>query len=104
MSITAIIDAFRAAMADAGLICPNEIVPDGKLHRFKAEGSRSESCWYVLHVDRLPAGVFGDWKTGHPRSGELGRWCGKPDSEMTRADKAALESPWWGKRPPTPPA
>ena len=41
------------------------IEPDGKLRRFDGNGKRGDdSGWYVLHGDAVPAGCFGDWRTG----------------------------------------
>ena len=55
---------FQSAMADAGVICPDVPASDGTLHRFTAEGDKngSNSGWYVLYGDSLPAGAFGNWK------------------------------------------
>ena len=60
------LDYFREAIIGAGLTPPDEIVPNGKLHRFSSTGKRGDdSGWYVLHGDGgIPAGSFGDWRTG----------------------------------------
>lgn len=56
---------FRAAIRGAGIEPPDVIEADGKLHRFPSNGKRGDdSGWYVLHLDGIPAGVFGDWRTG----------------------------------------
>ena len=59
------IEQFAGAMAECGLQ-PREIVDDGKLHRFDGPDEKRGKCsaWYVLHGDGLPAGSFGDWRTG----------------------------------------
>lgn len=58
------IEQFRHAMRGAGLEPPDEIEPDGKLHRFASNGKRGDDAgWYVLHEDGIPAGAFGDWRT-----------------------------------------
>ncbi len=61
MGTTQILDA----MAAVGLSGAEPIV-DGKLHRFTVDGDRpgSNNGWYVLHGGRVPAGIFGSWKTG----------------------------------------
>ncbi len=43
-----------------------EPIPDGTLHRFDdPEGKRhNRACWYVLHLDGCPAGIYGNWRTG----------------------------------------
>jgi putative DNA primase/helicase len=72
-------DKFRTAMLDAGLACRGEIIPDGKLRRVHIEGDKHQTRngWYVLHLDRIPAGAFGSWKLGLSQN-----WCA--------ADKANL--------------
>jgi putative DNA primase/helicase len=61
------------------------IEADGKLHRFPSNGKRSDDAgWYVLHGDGIPAGHFGDWRTGvsQPWRADIGR-------ALTPAEKAA---------------
>lgn len=58
------IDAFRDAIAAAGLVPPHDIIDDGKTHRFASEGIQSKkNGWYRLHGDDRPAGAFGCWKS-----------------------------------------
>ncbi|WP_247315121.1 DUF3631 domain-containing protein [Ralstonia pseudosolanacearum] len=65
---------------------PGEIVADGKLHRFDGPDEKrgKRSAWYVLHGDGLPAGSFGDWRTGLSET-----WCAKSDRTMTAAERLA---------------
>lgn len=76
---------FGGALAAAGLQCPSEIIPDGKLHRYHVEGDKlgTRDAWYVLHIDGVPAGSFGHWCTGQKH-----KWCadrnGIPKAEYTR--------------------
>ena len=59
------IERFRAAIHKAGLPPPKVIKPDGKLHRFASNGKRSDDAgWYVFHDDGIPAGAFGNWRSG----------------------------------------
>jgi putative DNA primase/helicase len=59
------IEQFRAAIRDSGLPVPEVIEPDGKLHRFPSNGKPSDDAgWYVFYDGELPAGAFGDWRTG----------------------------------------
>ena len=54
------LEAFRDAIAAAGLTPPDEIIGDGKLHRFSSNGRpRDESGWYKFFDDDRPAGAFG---------------------------------------------
>ena len=60
------IDAFRAAMHEAGTPSPAVIEADGLLHRFHVEGDKRGTLngWYCLYLDGRAAGIFGNWKTG----------------------------------------
>lgn len=79
------IDAFRDAIAAAGLTPPDHIEADGRLHRFSTNGKRSDAAgWYVLHDDGIPAGAFGCWRTGLCQT-----WSGKPERAMTEAERSA---------------
>ncbi|QOK90893.1 DUF3631 domain-containing protein [Ralstonia pseudosolanacearum] len=79
------IEQFAAAMAEHGLE-PGEVVDDGKLYRFDGPDEKrgKRSAWYVLHADGLPAGSFGDWRTGLSET-----WCAKSDRAMTEAERQA---------------
>lgn len=77
-------EQFRRAIASCGLDAPSEVHGDGKLHRFKASANKDKAGWYVLHVDGIPTGVFGDWRLGIHQT-----WCGKQDDEMTEAELQA---------------
>lgn len=78
------IDAFRDALASAGLRTSDHITPDGKINRFHVEGDkpRTKNGWYVLHTDGVPAGAFGSWK--HDISST---WCAKSDHELTPEER-----------------
>jgi len=55
----------RVAMSDAGIQPPDDLVLDGTLRRFSTTGKKKDlSGWYVIHDGDIPAGAFGDWKTG----------------------------------------
>lgn len=79
------IKGFKDAIAGAGLTPPDVIHADGRLHRFSASGKRGDDTgWHVLHLDGVPAGVFGCWRLGITET-----WCGKPDTELTQAEREA---------------
>jgi len=70
------IEQFRRAIHSAGLEPPEVIEADGRLHRFPTNGRASDDAgWYVLHDDRVPAGTFGDFRTGVKRNwrADIGR-------------------------------
>jgi putative DNA primase/helicase len=59
------VEDFRAAIAAAGLTPPKIVSPDGKLHRFASNGdARDKAGWYIFHLDGIPAGAFGDFRSG----------------------------------------
>lgn len=79
-------DTFAQAIAATGMHPPDEIHADGALHRFSPSGRRGDlAAWYVLHADGVPAGVFGDW-----RSGLVQTWCAKPDTALTAAEREQM--------------
>jgi phage/plasmid primase-like uncharacterized protein len=59
-----LIDAMRAA----GLEPPDEILMDGKIHRFKSGTKGAPGIdkpgWYLVFGDGIPAGRFGCWRMG----------------------------------------
>lgn len=83
-SMSQVESQFAEALAAYGLQ-PPEVVADGQRRRFDGPEDKpgKKSAWYVLHGDGVPAGAFGDWKTGLSE-----KWCGKPDRTMTDADRA----------------
>ena len=59
-----LVHQFQQAIVQSGLTPPSEIIGDGKLKRFSTNGSQSNrNGWYVLHLDGIPSGVFGDWSS-----------------------------------------
>lgn len=77
--------AFAQAIHATGMVPPAHILPDGKLHRFDPDGrgnGRNGSGWYALHLDGVPAGIFGDWRAGFTQT-----WCSKATSEMTQGEQ-----------------
>ncbi|CAN5154383.1 hypothetical protein BH10PSE16_BH10PSE16_43260 [soil metagenome] len=78
------LDEFRQAITAAGIEAPDVIHDDGAIHRFSPSGRGSDkAAWYMLHTDGIPAGAFGDW-----RSGLQSTWCAKSDNAMTAAELA----------------
>lgn len=56
-------DQFKAAMRAAGLAPPDVIEADGDIHRFATNDKHDDkSGWYVLHLNDIPTGTFGDWR------------------------------------------
>jgi putative DNA primase/helicase len=78
-------DLFRTAMLGAGLVPPDDLIPDGTLHRFPTGNRKGDkSGWYVLHLDGIPAGGFGCWREGVSQT-----WCAKQPDSMSDTERAA---------------
>ena len=85
-------EQFRDAITSAGLIPPDMIKADGKLYRFASNGKRGDDAgWYALHDDGIPAGTFGDWRSGFSQTWRAD--IGRPLTDQeTAAHKAKVES------------
>lgn len=76
---------FSDAIWAAGLTPPETIEADGKLRRFASNGKRGDDAgWYLLHGDGVPAGSFGDWRTGLAET-----WRADIGRILTPAEEAA---------------
>lgn len=75
---------FKTVLDKAGLSTKDKIIADSRLHRFHVSGDSpgSKNGWYVLFGDGVPAGSFGNWKTG-----DKGTWCAKADHDLTPAQR-----------------
>ncbi|MHB8472910.1 MAG: DUF3987 domain-containing protein [Gammaproteobacteria bacterium] len=82
------IEQFRDAIRSAGLEPPEVIDADSKLRRFASNGKRGDDAgWYVLHGDGIPAGSFGDWRTGINET-----WRADIGRTLTHAEVASLKA------------
>ena len=84
-------DPFRL-FADAiyqDLGAPVSPIADGELHRFDDPDTKrnNAACWYVLHLDGLPAGAYGNWRTGTSYT-----WRANTDREITQAERERINS------------
>lgn len=67
---TNLIESCKAYMAEQGLPTEGDIVADGKVHRYSADGKRSKDEWYVGYQDISSLGrqylivIFGSWSEG----------------------------------------
>lgn len=76
------IEQFNHKMKAAGLNPPPDLIADGEIHRFSTNLRINDNAgWYVLHSDGIPAGAFGDWRTGQVTS-----LCANLDEKMTFED------------------
>jgi phage/plasmid primase-like uncharacterized protein/phage/plasmid-associated DNA primase len=77
------LQAFADAMRAAGIEPPANLIADGCLHRFSTNGRNNDSAgWYIVHVDQIPVGVFGDW-----RSGVSGKWAGNGRQKLSPEER-----------------
>lgn len=83
MTAAALVDAMRAV--GLGPV-KADIISDGLIHRYRVDGDKpaSKNGWYALHLDPIPHGAFGSWKTG-----ETHTWRAESKKVMTSAEFAA---------------
>jgi predicted P-loop ATPase/phage/plasmid primase-like uncharacterized protein len=57
----------------------------GPVHRYRVEGDKAGSAngWFIFYDDGIPAGAFGNWKSGITES-----WCSKREHELSDTDRA----------------
>jgi putative DNA primase/helicase len=87
------IEQFCSAIRAAGLTPPDEIIADDKLHRFSSNGKRGDDAGrYVFHANGIPAGWFGDWRTGlsQPWRADIGRVLTLGEEAAHRANMNAM--------------
>jgi putative DNA primase/helicase len=81
----------REAIADAGLTPPDDVVIDGRIHRFSSDGRpRDDSGWYIAFPGTVVGGQFGCWRTGisHNFRADIGRDL-SPAESMAMAQRMA---------------
>lgn len=79
---------FKDAMLSAGITPPDNILMDGKIHRFRSgtngkTKAGDKTGWYVAFNDGVPAGRFGCWRADieQPFRADIGRQI-SPTEEM----------------------
>ncbi len=91
MNTYQIIDAFKAAMSEAGVTPPaGDIIADGKWHRYHIDGHKhgTENGAYLLHVDCKPNGLFEDHKAQLS-----GKWkAGGATKPLSQAERQRCEA------------
>jgi putative DNA primase/helicase len=88
---SAVIDQFIAAMREHQIDIDENIIADGKLHRYHVAGDkgRSRNGWAVLHIDDHPAGKFGCNKR---YAGEQFTWTMKGTRPLTPDERRELKA------------
>lgn len=85
MSNSEAANLFREAIRTRRGVDPGEIVLDGKVKRFATKpNGRDEAGWCIGFGDGIPAGSFGDW-----RSGIVETWCARDLGALTTAEREA---------------
>ena len=74
------LSSFRDAIRAAGIDPPDDIIADGKIHRF----GRHKNSWLIHFGDGCPAGAFGDWSLDVSET-----WSARPTSEQTQDERRA---------------
>jgi phage/plasmid primase-like uncharacterized protein len=84
-----VIEQFMAAMRELDIDIDENIIADGKLHRYHVAGdrSRSKNAWAVLYVDDHPAGKFGCNKR---YNGEKFSWTMRGAQPLSASERAEL--------------
>jgi phage/plasmid primase-like uncharacterized protein len=86
---------FRLAIVSAGITPPDQIIDDGKLHRFPTnEKAGNKDGWYVLYSDGIPNGKFGCWRSGIESSWrvDLGRPYTPEELERLKEQRAKISA------------
>lgn len=84
------LDLFRRAMAEIGLVVPDNLVPDGNIHRCGTEDDpRGQDGAYLMHLDDMPVLWCRNWKAD-----ESCTLAARSRDDMTPAERAALQKRW----------
>ena len=80
---------FRAKLVEFGLVPPDGLTADGKIHRIDADGKKGgKDGFYLLHTDSVPAGAFGDW---HGGKDSWQTWCACDLRDLSPLEYAQLK-------------
>ncbi|WP_374481329.1 DUF927 domain-containing protein [Zoogloea sp.] len=92
-----VIAQFRTAVAARGLLLPDRIDADGKLHRCELSGGPKgkKDGAYLLHLDGIPAGGFQNFKDGL----EWENWRADIGRQLTPEEEAAHRTRMEAQRP-----
>lgn len=83
------IQQFREALAARGIVPPDDLIADGRIHRCDVEGKKGKkSASYLLHLDGIPAGGFENWRDG------LGwqNWCANIGRPLVPGEEAEQQA------------
>ncbi len=72
-----------------GLVLPDTPTGDGAIHRVYFDGDKrsTRNGWYLLHLDGVPAGAFGHWRSGLEKT-----WSAGGSERMTAAERMRINA------------
>lgn len=77
------ISQFKQVMLAVEIVPPQQIIADGAIHRCAtSHKSNDRAGWYALHLDGVPAGIVGNWRTGIRQT-----WHADIGRQLTRREK-----------------
>jgi putative DNA primase/helicase len=80
--------AFKEAIRNAGLPCPDQILPDGKLHRFSTNGKNGDKAGFYALFDNGGGhfgGYFGCWRSQVEET-----WKSVDDNQLTDQEREQI--------------
>ncbi len=82
------LEYFAEAIRNAGLPCPDQIMPDGKLHRFSTNGKSGDKAGFYALFDNGGGhygGFFGCWRSGVEET-----WKSETDDQLTDQEREQI--------------
>ena len=84
--MTDYVSDFIKAMSDNGIVCHDQIITDGKVHRFHSGGNKRDrkSGWYIyFDHDDNPGAAYGTWRGDYRYT-----WSSRGSRQFTKAERA----------------
>jgi putative DNA primase/helicase len=81
------LEQFKSEMLKAGFNPPENIIANGDFQRFSTNGKPTDKAgWYVIYLDNIPGGSFGDWRTGFSQDwrADIGRELSREEHELVK--------------------
>ena len=76
---------FINAISQSGITPPDNIIDDGKIHRFSSSGKPSDKAgWYCYHTNGITAGSFGCFRNDINQT-----WCSDVKRTLTATEQAS---------------
>lgn len=81
------LEQFKSEMIKAGFNPPDNIIANGYFQRFSTNGKPTDRAgWYVIYLDNIPGGSFGDWRTGFSQDwrADIGRELSREENDLVK--------------------